>query len=262
MTLQLAKASTTRAPKAPKVPYDLEVVPLLRAIQRTGGSVDVRLPDIGAQSVSAKISGVDGSTGRLHLRFKDEYRALFEQAAHAECLTVHANRKNASVQFSVESPRILDDDSSLELQVDIGEQFLSYDRRRYYRLCVPLADHVRCMLSFHAEDKNVHVQVGVVDISEGGVALLCKPDLLDTTIGRRYQECRIELPGTDSFSSQIEVRNVMQHEDGGEQWVRIGCSFVGMAGVERMLIRHFIDQVEYHWRDWLPSLDFVEALAA
>jgi c-di-GMP-binding flagellar brake protein YcgR len=256
MNLQPAKTS---APKhAPKVPYDLEVIPLLRRIKRGGALIAVHNEGM-TDPVLASIKEVNGATGHLRLLCKgDPAHALAVFAAAG--VTVNALSGTTKLQFRVTSYTIVANEPEVEVDVELGEHMLSYDRRRFYRMAVPVAEHVRCMISFVAEGGALaHLQMGVLDLSEGGLALLCNPNLIDMTPGTRYRDCRVELPGADAFVVTLEVRNVVAHDSDHNNWVRMGCAFVDLSGVEQMLIRHYIDRLEYEWRDWLPSLDFAQA---
>ena len=259
MNLQLAMKNTPKA--APKVPYDLEVIPLLRRIKRGGALIAVHNDGV-TDPVLASIKEVNGATGRLRLICKGD-AAHAQAVLAAEGVTVNALSGTTKLQFRVNSINIIATAPEVEVEVELGEHMLSYDRRRFYRMAVPVAEHVRCMISLVADGGALaHLQMGVLDISQGGLSLLCNPHLLDLTPGTRYRDCRIELPNTESFIVTLEVRNVVQHDGDSNNWVRMGCSFVDMGGVEQMLIRHYIDRLEYQWRDWLPSLDFADQIAA
>lgn len=260
MNLQLALKNAPKS--APKVPYDLEVIPLLRKVKRAGALIAVH-NEGACDPVLASIKEVNGATGRLSLICKGDPAHVHALLA-SESVTVNALSGTTKLQFRVTNLTIVSAEPEVEIEVELGEHMLSYDRRRFYRMAVPVAEHVRCMISLVAEGGALaHLQMGVLDISEGGVSLLCNPTLLDLTPGTRYRDCRIELPDTESFVVTLEVRNVVQHDgDSANHWVRLGCAFVDMSGVEQMLIRHYIDRLEYQWRDWLPSLDFAEQMAA
>jgi flagellar brake protein len=258
MNLQLAQTNASKS--APKVPYDLEVIPLLRRIKR-GGALIAILNEGGCDPVLASIKEVNGATGRLRLVCKGD-PAHAQAVLAAPGVSVNALSGTTKLQFRVADLEIVSTEPHTEVEVELGEHMLSYDRRRFYRMAVPVAEHVRCMISRFVDGSMMHLQMGVLDLSEGGLALLCNPHVLDLTPGTRYRDCRIELPDTDSFVVTLEVRNVVQHDGDSNNWVRLGCSFVDMGGVEQRLIRHYIDRLEYEWRDWLPSLDFAQQLAA
>lgn len=113
-------------------------------------------------------------------------------------------------------------------------------RREYFRLLLPLTRRPLCTMTLPTGSP---LQVPVVDLSIGGIALELQASALPAfEIGRQLR-ARIELKkGGTLLDIDLEVRNVGIVERGGKTFRRIGCRFVDLPhGAEHQLQRFITD---------------------
>lgn len=109
----------------------------------------------------------------------------------------------------------------------LPRKLLRLQRRNYYRLLTPEPNALRCIIRPQPEQQHVCHEVTIMDISLGGVALICREDGVLLTPGVVYRDCEIELPDVGKVQADIEVRNIFVVTDRrGEVRRRAGCLFV------------------------------------
>lgn len=115
-------------------------------------------------------------------------------------------------------------------------------RREYFRLLLPLTRRPLCTLMLSSDKP---LEVPVVDISIGGVALELQASALPALeIGRRLR-ARIELTkGGTLLDIDLEVRNVGAVERGEKTFRRLGCRFVDLPHGAEHLLQRFITDIQ------------------
>lgn len=123
----------------------------------------------------------------------------------------------------------------------LPKKLLRLQRRDYYRLLNAEPNALRCLIRPYAAKKHVHHEVTVMDISIGGVALVCAEDSVELTPGSTYQDCQIELPDVGTIQTGIEVKNVFEvTARNGEVKRRAGCVFVNPDAEARMMLQRYV----------------------
>jgi c-di-GMP-binding flagellar brake protein YcgR len=84
-----------------------------------------------------------------------------------------------------------------------------------------------------------------MDISIGGVALVCEQTGVELHPGMVYEHCRIELPELGTVEAAIEVKNTFEITDrSGNVKRRAGCVFVKPDGKTTMLLQRYVAQMQ------------------
>jgi c-di-GMP-binding flagellar brake protein YcgR len=84
-----------------------------------------------------------------------------------------------------------------------------------------------------------------MDISVGGMALVCEQSGVELHPGMVYEHCQIELPGIGSLEATIEVKNTFEITDrNGKVKRRAGCVFVKPDGLTTMLLQRYVAQMQ------------------
>ena len=119
-------------------------------------------------------------------------------------------------------------------------------RREFYRLQVPLAHALSCLL--RAEDlarKPVEVSARVIDIGAGGVAVMVPAGAAEFVIGGVLPACRLALPDGDPIELDLEVRNLnRQTQRNGTEQLRVGLRFAALPRTADTRIQRYIFKTE------------------
>jgi c-di-GMP-binding flagellar brake protein YcgR len=84
-----------------------------------------------------------------------------------------------------------------------------------------------------------------MDISIGGVALICEESGVELKPGMIYKQCLIELPEIGTLEATIEVKNTFVITDrSGKVNRRAGCVFVKPDGKTCMLLQLYVAQMQ------------------
>ncbi len=118
-------------------------------------------------------------------------------------------------------------------------------RREYYRLTTPIANPLRCIVARKPSPNIKPREFIIMDISCGGVGLICMETDTELIPGLSYSDCQIELPEIGTIRGTIEVKNliIMNSKSGGEH-KRAGCEFKDLDGASIILLQRYITNMQ------------------
>lgn len=118
-------------------------------------------------------------------------------------------------------------------------------RREYYRLTTPVVDPLVCVISQGEKHHENTKQFIIMDVSCGGVGLVCVETDSDLVIGRTYPHCQIELPKVGIIKGAIEVKNiVLLPPRKGITHKRAGCEFKNLDKPSIILLQRYITSMQ------------------
>ncbi|MDD5297975.1 MAG: flagellar brake protein [Rhodocyclaceae bacterium] len=118
-------------------------------------------------------------------------------------------------------------------------------RREYYRLATPVSRPVKCMIPASERFSLREAEASVLDISNGGVALLAPPEGVVLKVGLAIENCRIVLPDMGTLHTALQIRNAFDVTlENGNHVRRFGCQFTNVDGTAMNLIQRYIIRVE------------------
>ena len=127
----------------------------------------------------------------------------------------------------------------------LPRKLLRLQRRDYYRLVTPEINALKCIIRPVPGETHVQHEVTVMDISIGGVALVCEASGIELQPGMIYEHCQIELPEVGKLEASIEVKNTFEITDrNGRVKRRAGCVFVKPDGKTTMLLQRYVAQMQ------------------
>jgi flagellar brake protein len=127
----------------------------------------------------------------------------------------------------------------------LPRKLLRLQRRDYYRLVTSETGALNCIIRPVADQAHIQHEVTVMDISIGGVALVCEETGVELHPGMVYEHCQIELPGLGTLEASIEVKNTFEITDrNGNVKRRAGCVFVRPDGKTTMLLQRYVAQMQ------------------
>lgn len=114
-------------------------------------------------------------------------------------------------------------------------------RREYFRLNVPAGEQLRCVIPMGKPPRKRSREFTIVDISGGGVGLICAETEADLVAGASYPDCRIDLPEVGTINGTIEVRTlVLLTSASGHVHKRAGCKFRNLDGQSTILLQRYV----------------------
>ncbi|MBB3274592.1 MULTISPECIES: flagellar brake protein [Pseudoxanthomonas] len=164
-----------------------------------------------------------------------------EEAAQIICVS---QLDRVHVQFPLTDCERLRVDGQTAFRAPLPERVLRLQRREFYRLQVPVSYPVRCLIPFAAgEEEPQWVEMRVLDISGGGLAVEVPPERPEFRPFREYTDCRLLLPDGEPLQVRLMVKNLFRQSrpNGREIW-RAGCQFTdlprgGDAQIQRYIFR-------------------------
>jgi c-di-GMP-binding flagellar brake protein YcgR len=156
--------------------------------------------------------------------------------------------QGVKVQFAADGIQMASLEGSGVFFLELPDFLLRIQRREFFRLSIPTRTPVMCIIPILPENPDEPPflrEVPLVDISGGGVGLLCGKDESVLLPGKTYQGCRISLPDTGILTANIEVRNGIiftLHNDIVHK--RVGCQFIRLDNQMTILLQRYITQLQ------------------
>lgn len=171
--------------------------------------------------------------------------SLNRQALKAEKLVLITSQDRIKIQFMLNSISKTQHANRPAFSAPIPDQILRLQRREYYRITSPQVNPLKCVIPVNDGEHEDVVEVGILDISCGGMAVIDHRQLIDFIPDTSYDGCRIELPDIGTVVATLQVRNTFEVtlKNGLTCW-RSGCQFVGLPEQMRTLIQRYITRLE------------------
>ncbi len=129
--------------------------------------------------------------------------------------------------------------------VPLPRKLLRLQRRDYYRLLTRESNALKCVIRPLPDQEHVLHEVTVMDISIGGMALVCEENGVALQPGLTYRNCVIELPDFGTINADIEVRNSIEVTmRNGEVKRRAGCIFVNTDRSTHIILQRYVARMQ------------------
>lgn len=217
-----------------------EITQILRGIKRQNEIVTGYFNQGSAFFLSA-ILDADPDRGFLLLDCGSDSETNRRALASNKFIFV-TNLNHIKIQFSTTSLEQVEFEGRPAFRTPLPINLLKLQRREYYRLQVPIRANLRCIIPDLAGER---LEVDVVDISLGGVAISGFPNNALLEKGLLLPDCRIVLPDEGMVVAGLEVRNLFETNPKAELAARrIGCLFVGIPAPHQAMIQRYIIRVD------------------
>ncbi len=219
-----------------------EVLFVLRALQASVDRITVYFNN-GEDFLLTSVIEVDDNG--LTLDFGSD-AAMNRRALAADkffCVTSH---DKVRVQFLLRGLKRVEAADGPAFRAELPDGVLRLQRREYYRLTTPIARPLKCQVPIPGPDgRQQRVEVSIVDISGGGLAVMVPPVGVDFRPDMEFPNCRIELPEVGFIVATLQVRNLFVVTlRSGEHVSRAGCQFLDLPGPMLTLVQRYIVKVE------------------
>jgi c-di-GMP-binding flagellar brake protein YcgR len=218
-----------------------EILFLLRAMQQRKLLVNLDLPG-SRQIVVTSVIAVDERSNTLIL---DSARgdALNRELMSGKGAEFIAQLDGVSITFATGPVALFEYEKLPALRLALPRSLIRLQRREHFRVQLPIANPVRCIVPSTVEDDPEPIVAHVVDISCGGVAL--SGGRLAAEPGRLLPDCQLLLPESEAVRTSLEVRNSAQVRlHSGAFQTRLGCKFIDLPRDMAARLQRFVMDIE------------------
>jgi c-di-GMP-binding flagellar brake protein YcgR len=167
---------------------------------------------------------------------------LIERSKRIIFVTSH---NQAKVQFVATDVMLGTYEDAPAFSLGLPQKLLRLQRRDYYRLVTAETGALKCIIRPVPDQTHIQEEVTVMDISIGGVALVCEQSGVELQPGMIYEHCQIVLPDVGTVDATIEVKNAFEITDrSGKVKRRAGCVFVKPDGKTSMLLQRYVAHMQ------------------
>lgn len=220
-----------------------EILFQLRAIQKRKLLVNLDIQG-SRQIVVTSVLGVNETNNTVIL---DSARgdALNHELLSGKGADFIAQLDGVSITFSTGPVTLCTYEKLPALRVSIPKSLVRLQRREHFRVPLPIANPVRCIVPSPTADDSDPISTHIVDISCGGVALAETSGRIGAETGLILHECRLLLPEADAVITSLEVRNTAQIRlQNGSFQNRLGCKFVDLPNDMAARLQRFVMDIE------------------
>jgi c-di-GMP-binding flagellar brake protein YcgR len=219
-----------------------EIVTLLRNLNEHNQLVRMIFSD-GAEAVVTSVLQVDEAEN-LVVVDSAPGRMQNERIAESPNVSFETMLERIRILFFTSDIQACEFDSRPAFCFPIPLSVIRLQRREYYRVLTPRFV-IGIPVAGGAVGMPMTANVIVQNISAGGIGIVDDKKLLDQTIGRVYENCRIMLPGSAPIDATLEVRNSQEISVGGGKTIRrLGCLFVNMPKPTLAALQRYITKLE------------------
>lgn len=168
------------------------------------------------------------------------------QIADSENLTLVTMHNGAKVQLTGNHVQIAVYAGHPAFYLPLPSALFRVQRREYFRLNAAAADTpLKCVIPPVAEEQQRPHEITIMDISAGGIALICRENSVRLEAGETYPDCQIDLPGVGTLTATIEVKNLFEvNSSSGAVIKHAGCEFKQLDGKMSMLLQRYISLMQ------------------
>lgn len=129
------------------------------------------------------------------------------------------------------------------IYLPLPDTLLRLQRRDYYRLVTPAVHPLKCSIPGAHQHFSQKREMVIMDISSGGIALVCETEDTELVPGKVYPDCKIPLPDETTIIAAIQVmNNFVVTTPSGSTYKRAGCQFVNLDGKMEIQLQRYITQ--------------------
>lgn len=134
----------------------------------------------------------------------------------------------------------------------LPDSMLRIQRRDYFRLTTPVNNPLRCIIPVtppaHPVQPGTLIskrEVTIMDISVGGVALVCEEYDTELQPGKIYPDCKISLPDIGTVTATVKVKSAFEITlRNGLVNKRVGCEFIYLNGDAAALLQRYVTHLQ------------------
>ncbi len=151
----------------------------------------------------------------------------------------------AKVQFTASQASSVEHRGYPALYLPMPSSIYRLQRREFFRHVVPVNKPLYCVIVMGKPPKKKRCELTILDISGGGLALICTETDTELAPGESYQDCQIDLPGIGVISVAIVVKSlILVALAPGHMHKRTGCEFHNLDGQVIILLQRYVTSMQ------------------
>ncbi len=219
-----------------------EVIALLRSIGGRNQLVRMVINQ-GQDTIVTSILHIDETNDTVLLDCAPT-AIMNQRVLDSEKLSFETVLQNIRILFSSTAAESCVHDGLPAFLIPLPTSIVRLQRREFYRVRTPVSNPVHCTISVKTEDQVIPVTTTLHNISGGGISIVDEKKLIDASIGRTYQSCRLDLPG-GAVTVDLQIRNLQEVTlTNGKVVNRIGCEFVDPSNGALGAVQKYITKLE------------------
>lgn len=156
-----------------------------------------------------------------------------------------SSHNRTKVQFVTSEPFQVASINNNAIFLPLPAQLLRLQRRDYYRLDAWPRYPLKCVIKPIQHLQHIRHEATIMDISEGGVGLVCHDRDLELKPGNIYEHCEIELPEVGTVTATIQVKNTFDIPgSSGQVNQRAGCEFIKPDRKTTVPLQRYVTQMQ------------------
>jgi c-di-GMP-binding flagellar brake protein YcgR len=160
-------------------------------------------------------------------------------------VSVHQNVKIQFVAHRIENDLFENNEA---FHMDLPDYLLRIQRREFFRTAIPASSLAKCIIPIQPENPNNPVimrTAPLMDISGGGIQLLCDKHEATLLPNKTFSNCQISLPDIGTMTVTIEVRNSINFTaPNNVAHRRVGCRFIHLDNQINILLQRHITHLQ------------------
>lgn len=132
--------------------------------------------------------------------------------------------------------------------MELPDYLLRIQRREFFRSAIPSSPPIKCIIPVQqgsSGDPVIKRAIPLVDISGGGIALLCGEHEETLLPEKIFPDCQIAIPDVGILTATIEVRNRMNFTTPDKViHKRVGCRFINLNEQMDKLLQRYISRLQ------------------
>jgi c-di-GMP-binding flagellar brake protein YcgR len=220
-----------------------EILFQLRAIQKRKALVNLDMPG-SRQIVVTSVLAINETNNTVIL---DSARgdALNRELLSGKGAEFVTQLDGVSISFDTGPVTLCEYQKLPALRIAMPRTMVRLQRREHFRVPMPLANPVKCIVPSSSPDDPDPIVAHIVDIGCGGVAIAEAGGRLGPETGRILANCKLLLPESDAIVTTLEVRNSAQIRlHNGAFQTRLGCKFIDLPNDMAARLQRFVMDVE------------------
>ncbi|EJL84159.1 putative glycosyltransferase [Herbaspirillum sp. CF444] len=221
-----------------------EIVSLLTSMMERNQLLSLLIKG-GSESIITSILDIDDDDDSVVIDAAPS-TMLNESILQSNRIGFEAVYNNIRITFNVDKAHKCLFQERPALKIAIPNSLVRLQRREYFRIATPIAKPLRCTFRVTREDGSFTTIVTLLNnISAGGVGITDEKKLLDTSLGRIYEDCSLEMTDNTVVTVKLQIRDCKEVKlTSGKTVNRFGCEFVDIPRAVLAAIQRFITKLE------------------
>lgn len=168
-----------------------------------------------------------------------------QRILESDNLLLVSTHLDVKVQFAANRVRGMEHQGYPAFHLPLPKTLYRLQRRENFRLDVPSAKPLRCVIPAGDPKAGKPRIVSLMDISAGGMKLTYAESDIELIQGKIYENCEIDLPDAGTINVTMVVRSLFSlPTQSGQIIKRAGCQFINLGGTSNILLQRYINSMQ------------------